>query len=96
MVSRICLSSTRRSVTTMTESKTACRLLQPDELVRQPGDGVALAAAGRVLDQVPLLPDARGGVGQQLAHHVELVVAGEDLLRFFCRSSRPFSSTTWA
>jgi hypothetical protein len=49
----ICLSSTRRSVTTMTESKTsACRRLQPDQLVRQPGDGVALAAAGRVLDQV--------------------------------------------
>ena len=45
----------RRSVTTMTESKTSLSSrLQPDELVREPGDGVRLAAAGRVLDQVAL------------------------------------------
>ena len=55
IVSRICLSSMRRSVTTMIESKIGCSsFLQPDQLVGQPGDGVALAAAGRVLDQVAL------------------------------------------
>ena len=55
-------------------------VLQADELVRQPGDGVALAAAGRVLDQIPLAGAACLGVGQEFLHHVELVVAGEDLL----------------
>jgi hypothetical protein len=56
MVSRICLSRMRRSVTTMIESKTRVDPipLQPDQLVGQPGDGVGLAAAGRVLDQVAL------------------------------------------
>ena len=54
-------------------------LLQTDELVRQPRDGVALAAARRVLDQVAPADTVRRGVGQQPAHHVELVVAGPDL-----------------
>ena len=54
-------------------------LLQADELVRQPGDRVGLAAARRVLDQVALPGAVRRRVGQQLAHHVELVVAREDL-----------------
>ena len=48
-------------------------------MVRQPGDGVALAAAGRVLDQIAPARAVRGRGGQQLAHHVELVVAGPDL-----------------
>ena len=53
IVSRICWSRMRRSVTTMIESKTgASSLLEADELVREPGDRVRLAAAGRVLDQV--------------------------------------------
>ena len=55
-------------------------VLQADELMRQPGDGVALAAAGRVLDQIPFADAAGLGIGQELAHHVELVVAGKDLL----------------
>ena len=53
---------------------------QPDQLVGQPGDGVALAAAGRVLDQVAPARAVGAGVGQQPAHHVELVVARPDLL----------------
>ena len=48
--------------------------------MRQPGDGVALAAAGRVLDQIPLADAARLGIGQELVHHVELVVTGKYLL----------------
>ena len=64
----------------MIESKTAVVVLaQADELVGQPGDGVGLAAAGRVLDQVALARAVLPGVGQELAHHVELVVAREDL-----------------
>ena len=52
---------------------------QPDQLVGQPGDGVALAAARRVLDQVAPARAVDAGVGQQPAHHVELVVARPDL-----------------
>ena len=67
-------------MTTMIESKTgAPSPLQPGELVGQPGDGVALAAAGGVLDQVAGAHAASGRVGQQAAHHVELVVARPDL-----------------
>ena len=52
--------------------------VQAGEAVGKPGDGVALAAAGRVLDQV-VVPDALGArVGLGLAHAVELVVARED------------------
>jgi len=45
-------------------------VLQPHKLVRQPGDGVALAAARRVLDQVTPADAALGGIGQQHAHHL--------------------------
>ena len=54
-------------------------LREPDQLVRQPGDRVALAAARGVLDQVAPAGAVRGGVGEQPAHHVELVVARPDL-----------------
>ena len=55
-------------------------LLQPDQLVGQPRDGVRLAAARRVLNQI-LRADSLGGcVVQELAHHVQLVVAGPYLL----------------
>ena len=64
----------------MIESKTgASSLREHDELVGQPGDGVALPAARRVLDQVAPARPVRGGVGQQPADDVELVVAGPDL-----------------
>ena len=54
-------------------------LREPDQLMREPSDGVALAAARGVLDQVAPASAVRGGVGEQPAHHVELVVAGPDL-----------------
>ena len=38
-------------------------VFQPHELVRQPGDGVALAAARRVLDQVAPADAALSGLG---------------------------------
>ena len=46
----------------------------------EPGDRVRLAAARGVLDEVPPAGTVFGRVGQQLAHHVELVVARPDLL----------------
>src|SRR5712692_5758075 len=46
--------------------------------VGKPGDGEALAAPSRVLDQVPLPRAAGARVGDQPAHAVELLVAGED------------------
>ena len=53
---------------------------ETDQLVRQPGDGVALAAARRVLNQVAPARAVRTlVVGQQPAHYVELMVAGPDL-----------------
>ena len=61
-------------------------LCQPDQLAGQPGDGVALAAARRVLDQVASARPARPSVGQQATHHVELVVARPNLgLLFLAR-----------
>lgn len=52
---------------------------EPDELVSQPGDGIALAAAGGVLDEIAFADRIGGGIGQQLVHDVELVVTGKDL-----------------
>ena len=44
-----------RSVTTMTDSNTLLVLsFKPDKLMREPCDGIGLAAPRRVLDQVPL------------------------------------------
>ena len=54
-------------------------LRESDQLMGQPRDGVALAAARRVLDQVARACTLRRGAGQQAAHHIELVVAGPDL-----------------
>ena len=54
-------------------------LLESDKLVGQPGDGVALAAACRVLDEVAATGAELSDVGQELADDVELVVAREDL-----------------
>ena len=54
--------------------------LQPDELVREPRDGVGLAAPRAVLHEIAR-PDApRLHVREQPPHDVELVVAREDLL----------------
>ena len=54
-------------------------LREPDQLMRQPGDRVALAAARRVLDQVAPARAVLADIGKQPAHHVELVVARPDL-----------------
>ena len=53
--------------------------LQTDELVRQPGDRIRLAAARRVLDQVAPARPMGAHVGQRLAHDAELVIARPDL-----------------
>ena len=56
-----------------------------------------LPAAGRVLDQVAPARALVPGIGQQLAHHIELVVAREDLLALLlARSSGPSRSTICA
>ena len=75
-------------MTTMTESKTSpLRLmtvaLQPDELVREPGNGVRFAAARRVLDQVAPARPVGTRIGQHLPHDIDLVIARPDLLAFF-------------
>ncbi len=54
-------------------------VFEPDELMGEPGDGVALAAAGGMLHQVALARPMLRGMIEQLPHHVELVVAGKDL-----------------
>lgn len=48
------------------------------ELVTEPGDGVGFAGTGAVLDQVVLPDFFRFGLGEELAHHVELMVTRED------------------
>ncbi len=48
------------------------------ELVGEPGDGVGLAAPGRMLDEVALAGPLLARVGHEPSHGVELVVAGED------------------
>ena len=63
------------------ESKTGAHrhFGEADELVREPGDGVALATPRRMLDQVAPARAVLGGVGQETTDDVELVVAGPDL-----------------
>src|SRR5699024_7633748 len=52
--------------------------VQGGESVREPGDGVGLARAGRVLDEVVVSGAVACGVGDHTAHGVPLVEAGED------------------
>ena len=54
-------------------------MLQADQLMGQPGDRVALAAAGGVLDEVAFSRTIFRGIGEQVPHHVELVISGPDL-----------------
>jgi len=51
-----------------------------DKLVCEPGYRVRLAAARRVLDEVPLAGAALSSVDEQLADDIELVVARKDLV----------------
>ena len=86
-------SSTMRSVMTTTriedpfDLRQSCRL---DEAMREPGDGVALAASGRMLDQIVL---ARRHCARASAsnwpHNLELVIARENQ-RILFSLSRPF------
>src|SRR5690606_16424793 len=61
-----------------------------DELVGQPSDGVGLATAGRMLDKIAPAHAVRPRVRQKFAHHVQLVVAREDLPSPFLASLRVF------
>src|ERR1019366_5800582 len=51
--------------------------------MRQPGDRVGLTAARRMLDQIALARAVHPRIGQQPAHHGELVVAGPNLHALF-------------
>ncbi len=53
---------------------------EPDQLVRQPGDGVRLARSRRMLDQHPPPRALRPGIGQQLADDIELMETREQLV----------------
>ena len=55
-------------------------VLETDKPVRQPGDGVRLAATGGVLDEVSPSDSRFGHIGEQLADDFELVEARPDLL----------------
>jgi hypothetical protein len=50
-----------------------------DELVSEPSDRVRLAAAGRMLDEIPFSRAVLSGAGEQPPHHVKLVIAREHL-----------------
>ena len=53
-------------------------VVQGRQPVSCPGDGVGLAGPGAVLDQVVVPGAVLGHVGDELAHHVQLVIPGED------------------
>ena len=44
--------------------------MQHRKLVRQPGNGIAFAAAGRVLDEVMLAGALLAGIGDQAANGI--------------------------
>ncbi len=60
------------------EDAPVATVMQHRELVGEPGDGEALAAAGRVLDQVALAGAVVSSVAHEPAHAVELLVARKD------------------
>ena len=53
-------------------------VMQPRQAMRQPGNGVGLARARAVLDEVVAPGAVSPHVLQQLGHHVQLVIPGED------------------
>ena len=58
-------------------------MLEADQLMRKPGNGVGFSAAGAVLNEIAF-PDAVGfDVGEQSADDGPLVIAGKDLIGFF-------------
>ena len=77
MVPLICLSSTLRSVTTTTESKRALpSRSSPMSWWASQAMELDLPLPAELLDQILGADSPTGHVRQQLAHHVELVVAG--------------------
>ena len=53
-------------------------IMQAGEPVGQPGNGVGLAGTGAVLNEIVLAGAVDLYIGQQLCHHVQLVISGED------------------
>ena len=60
------------------EDRAVLGVVQRGQLVREPGDGEALAAPGGVLDQVAPARAVAAGVGDHAPDGVELLVARED------------------
>ena len=60
-----------------------CRCIERGKLMRGPGDGVGLAGAGAMLDQVFMARPLAPGGDQQPVDHIPLMVAGEDQGLFF-------------
>ncbi len=61
-----------------TEDALILVVVQGRQPVRQPGDGVALTAAGAVLDEIVLPRAVRAGVRHQFLHRIALMVAREN------------------
>lgn len=58
-------------------------MLEADQLMRKPGNGIGFSAASAVLNEIAF-PDAVGfDVGEQSANDSPLVIAGKDLIGFF-------------
>ncbi|KFB74180.1 MAG: hypothetical protein AW09_000540 [Candidatus Accumulibacter phosphatis] len=53
-------------------------VVQAGQAVRQPGNRIALAAAGRMLDQIVMSHTFAGSGCHHLAHRLQLVIARED------------------
>ena len=69
------------------------RSLQPDQLVSKPRDAVGFAATSRVLDQIAPPGAVPASITQKLPHHVQLVIARENLDAFGRGASSPSRST---
>ena len=53
-------------------------IMQTAEPVGQPRNGIGLAGTGAVLNQIVLARAVSLYIGQQLGHHIQLVIPGED------------------
>ena len=53
-------------------------IMQASEPVSQPRNGIGLAGTGAVLNQIVLARAVSLYIGQQLSHHIQLVIPGED------------------
>ena len=54
--------------------------MQTGQPVGEPGDGVALARTGRMLDQIVMARTRALGMGGQLAHGIQLMKSGKNQL----------------